>query len=57
MQFQPLGDMFMILFGALGISERNISLKLSLRRAKPACMAGVRISDPNFNARCGRMKL
>ena len=43
--------------GALRISERNMSLKLSLRRAKPACMAGVRISDPNLNAPCGRMKL
>ena len=24
---------------------------------KPACIAGVRVSRPNFNALCGRMKL
>ena len=24
---------------------------------KPACIAGVRVSRPNFNARCGRIKL
>lgn len=23
----------------------------------PACIAGVRVSRPNFKARCGRMKL
>ena len=33
------------------------SEKLSLLDARPACMAGVLTSRPNFNAECGRIKL
>ena len=35
----------------------NTSRKENLCLANPACMAGVRISDPNFKARCGLRKL
>ena len=35
----------------------NTCLNESLRFANPACMAGVRISGPNFKARCGLRKL
>ncbi len=33
------------------------ALNVSLRWVSPACMAGVRISRPNFKALCGRTKL
>ena len=33
------------------------SLSVSRRVVSPACIAGVRVSLPNFSARCGRTKL
>ena len=40
---------------------RRYAVKMSLQAnrlvTKPACIAGVRVSRPNRNARCGRMKL
>ena len=35
----------------------KMSLQFIGALTKPACIAGVRVSRPNFNARCGRMKL
>ena len=35
----------------------NTSLSVSRRVASPACIAGVRVSRPNFRALCGRTKL
>ena len=35
----------------------KISLSVRRRLASPACIAGVRISGPNFRAPCGRTKL
>ncbi len=38
-------------------AHKKISLKVSLCRVRPACMAGVLTSRPNFSARCGLTKL
>ena len=35
----------------------KISLSVSRRVVSPACIAGVLVSRPNFNALCGRTKL
>ena len=35
----------------------NTSLRVRRRLASTACIAGVRVSRPNRNARCGRTKL
>ena len=35
----------------------KMSRMVSRRVASPACIAGVRVSRPNFSARCGRTKL
>ena len=35
----------------------KMSLQFIGALTKPACTAGVRVSRPNFNALCGRMKL
>ncbi len=35
----------------------KMSRRVSRRVARPACIAGVRVSRPNFNAPCGRTKL
>ncbi len=40
-----------------GREHTNTSRKVSRRLASPACIAGVRVSLPNFRARCGRTKL
>ena len=41
--------------------ERPCAVKMSLQfirvLTKPACIAGVLVSRPNFNALCGRTKL
>ena len=37
--------------------DTKMSRRVSRRVARPACIAGVRISRPNFSAPCGRMKL
>jgi hypothetical protein len=37
--------------------EEKISLNISRLEVKPACMAGVRTSRPNFSALCGLTKL
>ena len=40
-----------------GGRHTNTSRKVSRRVASPACIAGVRVSRPNFNALWGRTKL
>ena len=35
----------------------KMSRKLSCFAARPACIAGVRVTLPNLNALCGRTKL
>ena len=40
-----------------GGRHTNTSRKVSRRVASPACIAGVRVSRPNFRAPCGRTKL
>ena len=35
----------------------KISLRASRLATSPACIAGVRVSRPNFRAPCGRTKL
>ena len=37
--------------------DEKMSLNVSRRLVRPACIAGVRVSRPNFRALCGRMKL
>ena len=37
--------------------DAKIFLNISRRVVSPACIAGVRISRPNFRGPCGRMKL
>ena len=37
--------------------DTKMSRRVSRRVASPACIAGVRVSCPNFNAPCGRTKL
>ena len=37
--------------------RQEASRKVSRRVVRPACIAGVRISRPNFRAPCGRTKL
>ena len=37
--------------------DSKMSRKVSRREASPACIAGVRVSRPNFSAPCGRTKL
>ena len=37
--------------------DTKMSRRVSRRVASPACIAGVRISRPNFSAPCGRTKL
>ncbi len=39
------------------VAHTNTSRNVSRRVVSPACIAGVRISRPNFRAPCGRMKL
>ena len=39
------------------VVAKKMSRKVSRRVVRPACMAGVRISRPNFRAPCGRTKL
>ena len=40
-----------------GDRHTNTSRNVSLLKASPACIAGVRVTHPNFRARCGLMKL
>ena len=40
-----------------GGGHTNTSRNVSRRVASPACIAGVRVSRPNFSAPCGRTKL
>ena len=40
-----------------GAGAVKMSLQCIGALTKPACIAGVRVSRPNFNALCGRMKL
>jgi len=41
-----------------GVSiDAKISLNVRRRVVSPVCIAGVRISRPNFSAQCGRTKL
>ena len=37
--------------------DSKMSRRVSRRVARPACIAGVRVSRPNFSAPCGRTKL
>ena len=37
--------------------DTKMSRRVSRRVASPACIAGVRVSRPNFSAPCGRTKL
>ena len=39
------------------VVAKKMSRKVSRRMVRPACIAGVRISRPNFRAPCGRTKL
>ena len=39
------------------VVAKKMSRKVSRRVVRPACIAGVRISRPNFRAPCGRTKL
>ena len=39
------------------VVAKKMSRKVSRRVVRPACIAGVRISLPNFRAPCGRTKL
>ena len=39
------------------VIAKKMSRKVSRRVVRPACIAGVRISRPNFRAPCGRTKL